>query len=346
MTALKAGQVDAFMARPDPARPVVLVFGPDAGLVRERAEALVHGAVDDPRDPFALARLSGDELAGEPTRLVEEANTIPLFGGRRAVWVKAGTRNFVPAVEALLAAPSPDCRVVIEAGDLKRNAPLRTACERATCAVALPCYADGERDIQRVIDEEMREAALTIAPDARAALLPLLGGDRLASRSEVRKLALYARGHERVELADIVAVIADASTLALDELIDASLAGRTDAVEIQFNRAATAGTSAASIISAALRQISALHKARLTIEEGKSVSSTMDTMAPPVHFSRKAVVELALKNWTAARLERVMIQLADASFEARRKADLAETIAQRTLLSLAVAARRRNSSEV
>jgi DNA polymerase-3 subunit delta len=341
MTALKAGQVDAFVARPDPARPVVLVFGPDAGLVRERAEALIRSAVDDPRDPFALARLAGDDLAAEPMRLVEEANTIPLFGGRRAVWVKAGGRNFVPAVEALVAAPARDCRVVIEAGDLKRNAPLRALCERAACAVALPCYADAEREIGRVIDDEMREAGLSIAPDARAALLPLLGGDRLASRSEVRKLAMYARGREQIELDDVIAVVTDASTLALDALIDAAFAGRTGEVEIQFNKARTAGTSPGSIISAGLRQTSTLHKARLAIEDGKSVTATLDTMVPPVHFSRKTLVEVALKSWTAARLERAMMQFADASFEARRMADLAETIAQRVLLSLAVTARRR-----
>jgi DNA polymerase-3 subunit delta len=341
MTAIKAAQVDAFVARPDRARPVVLVFGPDAGLVRERAEALIRSAVDDPRDPFALARLAGDELAAEPMRLVEEANTIPLFGGRRAVWVKAGSRNFGPAVEALVAAAAPDCRVVIEAGDLKRNAPLRMVCERAACAAALPCYADAERDIQRVIDDEMREAGLAIAPDARAALVPLLGGDRLASRSEVRKLALYARGRERVELDDVIAVVTDASGLALDALVDAAFAGRTGEVEIQLNKARTAGTSPGSIISAGLRQTSMLHKARLAIEDGKTVTATPDAMMPPVHFSRKVVVEAALKVWTAARLERAMMQLADASFEARRMAELADTIAQRVLLSLAVTARRR-----
>jgi DNA polymerase-3 subunit delta len=111
MVALKAHQVDAFVARPT--QPVVLVFGPDSGLVRERAQALIHASVDDINDPFSLARLDGDDLAGEPTRLVEEANTIPLFGGRRAVWVKVGSRNIVPAVEALLGAASPDCRVAI-----------------------------------------------------------------------------------------------------------------------------------------------------------------------------------------------------------------------------------------
>src|SRR5262245_7057098 len=105
MVALKGPDIDRFLARPH--QPIVLVFGPDAGRVHARAEGLVRGSGDAPKDPFHLARLDGDALAGGPTRLVEEANTIPLFGGRRAVWVKAGARNFAPAVEALVAAPAP-----------------------------------------------------------------------------------------------------------------------------------------------------------------------------------------------------------------------------------------------
>src|SRR6202007_988374 len=194
MVALKPSEADAFVARPDPRRPVVLVFGPDAGLVSERVHALIQGAGDDRDEPFARARLEGDELAAEPSRLVEEAQTIPLFGGKRAVWVKAGSRNIAPAVEALLALPDNDCRCVIEAGDLKRNAPLRALVERAKNGAALPCYPDNEQSRERLINDEMRAAGLTLAPDARAMLVPLLGGDRAASRNEVRKLALYARG--------------------------------------------------------------------------------------------------------------------------------------------------------
>jgi DNA polymerase-3 subunit delta len=342
MVALKAAQVDAYLARPDPKRPVALVFGPDSGLVRERAETLVRASVDDPRDPFALVRLDGDDLAGQPARLVEEADTIPLFGGRRAIWVKAGSRNFLPAVEALLAAARADCRVVIEAGDLKRNAPLRVACERAPNAAALPCYADAERDLARLIDEEMRDAGLSISPDARAALLPLLGGDRLASRGEIRKLALFAHGKGRVELDDVLAVVADASVLALDSLLDATFAGRTSDVEFQFAKARSAGTAPSAIIGAALRHVGALHKGRLAVDEGKSTEEALGNIVPPVHFSRRTTVEAALKSWSSARLLRAMNQLSEASLDARRRADLAETIAQRALLSLAVSARRKD----
>src|SRR3954469_23175293 len=117
MVALKSSEIELFVARPDPARAVVLVFGPDAGLVSERVDAIVRASVDDPSDPFSLVRLDGDAVASDPARLVDEATTVPLFGGGGGGPVRAGSRNIVPAVEAVLAAPLQDCRVVIEAGD-------------------------------------------------------------------------------------------------------------------------------------------------------------------------------------------------------------------------------------
>ena len=153
MVALR-GKDRRFSARPDPARPIILLYGPDAGLVRERADALIASAVDDLNDPFSLVRLDGDELAAEPSRLVDEAMTVPLFGGRRAIRVRAGARSFASGVDALADLPLKDCRIVIEAGELRPELPLRKACERAKTAVAIACYADDANAISaRLIDE-------------------------------------------------------------------------------------------------------------------------------------------------------------------------------------------------
>ncbi len=342
MVAVKAADVDAFIARPDPARPVVLVFGPDAGLVSERVNALVKAAVDDVNDPFALARLEGEAVAAEPTRLVEEAQTMPLFGGRRAVWLKAGSRNIAPAVEALLALPAGGCRVVIEAGDLRRNAPLRVVCERAKNAAALPCYADSERDRARLIDDEMRAAGLTLTAEARALLIPLLGGDRAASRNEIRKLALYASGRGRegkpVGVEDVAAVVSDASALALEDIVDAAFAGRPAELEAQLAKARTAGASTGSLLFNAQRQLAQLHKWRTAIEDGAPFS--LDAVQPPLHFRRKTLVDAALKAWSAARLATAMAELADAVLQSRRRPALADTIAERALLAIATQGRR------
>lgn len=340
MVAIKPSDADAFVARPDPARPIVLVYGPDAGLARERAEKLINISVNDPRDPFALVRLEGDLLASEPSRLVEEAHTVPLFGGRRAVWVKAGSRNFAAAVELVIASPPSDCRVVIEAGDLRRTSPLRAICEKARCAAAVACYIDGERDLGRLVDAGMREAGLSIAPDARAALVSLIGGDRQASRSEIGKLTLYAHGKGQVRLEDVMAVVADASALGLDAVIDAAFAGRAAETESQFSKAVASGSAGGTILSWALRYVTQLHKARVTLDAGENDFVAMRSFIPPLHFSRNDAVQAALQSWTAPALATVMTQLADAMLNVRRTAPLADALAQRALLMVAQQARR------
>jgi len=345
MVALKTAEADAYVARPDPARPIILVFGPDAGLVSERADALVRSAVDDINDPFALVRLDGDDLAGDPARLIDEANTVPLFGGRRAIKVKAGGRDFSSAVAALIATPPIDCRIVIEAGDLRRNAPLRVMCERAKSAAVIACYADGEREVTRLIDDEMRAAGLVIAADARAALLPLLGADRRASRNEIRKLALYAQGKPQVEVDDVLAVVADASALVVDGIVDAMFAGQSAELEAQLGKAREAGVAASRIVIVAALQAAQLHRTRLSIESGTGFSDAVEQLVPRAQFRRRKAVEAALKAWTAARLERAMIELSDVMLETRRltaqSALLVEPLVGRTLLTIGRAARRK-----
>jgi DNA polymerase III subunit delta len=348
VVALKGPAIEAYLKRPDPRRPIALLFGPDAGLVSERAQALMSVSVTDLSDPFGLVRLEGDGLAADPTRLVDEALTVSLFGARRGIWVKAGSRDCARAVEALLRAEIRDCQIVIEAGDLRRTAPLRSVCERASAVAVIACYADAERDLLRLIDNELRADGLSITADARAALVALLGADRTASRGELRKLVLYARGKSCVDIDDVLAVVADASALALDAIVDAAFAGRAVDVEAQWARARAAGTAPARTLSAALREAAQLHRARLSLEAGDSLAAAADSVVSPAQFRRRPAVEAALKLWTAARLERVMDQLATAVLESRRlsgaTAPLADAVAERALLRLAVAAARQSGT--
>ncbi len=340
MVALSTREIDSFIAKPDANRPIILVFGADAGLVRERADALIASAVDDVNDPFSLVRLDGDELANEPSRLVDEAMTIPLFGGRRAIRVKAGGRSFASGVETLLADPPPSCRIVIEAGELRRDAPLRALCEKAKTAAVIACYPDGARELNKLIDDDLRAANLKITQDAREELLALIGGDRQASRNEIAKLVLYARGKDEVTLDDIKAIMSDASGLAIDPIIDGAFAGKSADVEIAFSKALAADTSVGSIMFAAQRQAALLHKARLAVDEGQPIDTVIERQMR-LHFSRRADVLTALRNLDSERLAQFMKMLADANFEMRLRPALSDAIAQRALTLVAFNARPR-----
>ena len=75
--------------------------------------------------------------------------------------------------------------------------------------------------VDALIDRELSKDQLSISLDARNLLKSSLGGDRLASRSEIEKLVLYSRGQKRIEVADVDAAIGDVSATTIDQLVDA-----------------------------------------------------------------------------------------------------------------------------
>ncbi len=240
MVQIKPADADRFLSKPDPAIRVVLVYGSDDGLVTERAERFARAVTGSDGEHL---RLDPAALSENPGRLADEANAIPMFGGRRAISLRVtGNRALEGALQAVLDAPPVDSWIVVIAGELRKTAPLRKLCEASSGAAAIPAYADTERDLDRLIDEETRSAHLAIAADARTALKGLIGGDRLISRSEVQKLCLYAADAGEIKLEDVRALIGDGGAFAMDETVDALAEGSAAALDRGYRRLISSGT--------------------------------------------------------------------------------------------------------
>jgi len=340
MVQLRGQEIERFLKRPDPARSVVLFFGPDSGGVSERANDLA--ALLAGNDPHALSRFDEAELAGEPGRLAEEVFAPTLFSDRKIIRIRAGgNRSIAPALKGVLNQPPADNWVVIEAGDLRKTSPLRRLCESSGSAVAIGCYPDNDASLGRLIDSRVDAAALTIEPDARAALLNLLGADRAASRAEIEKLCLYAAGTGTIDLADVIATIGDGAAFAIDDVIDAAISGETDSVDRGLGRLRVGGTSASSIGVAAERRLFQMHRLRVEVEAGGSLADALRSVRPPLFPSRRPVVERQLRLWSAEALAGALHRLDRAMVDTRLRPAIASEVMSRWLISLAGQARRR-----
>ncbi len=343
MTVLKAGEIDRFVANPPAEGGVILIFGPDTGLVSERATRLVAKASEGEDDPFNLVKIDAAEISSDPNRLIDEVLTVPLFGGRRIIWVKdASGKNLNPALEPVLKLDDWQTLVVLEAGDIKKGVGLRKLVEAHKRAIALPCYADNDRGIDQLIDEEIREAGLTITREARASLHGLLGGDRMASRGELKKLCLYALGKGRIDSEDIEAIIGDASAFEMSELIDAAASGDLGTLDHGLERLSEAGSKASVIANQALKHFQQLHRMRIDVDQGKPAQAVVDNQRPPIFFSRKAKFSQQLRIWSLKDLERAMGILSEATRVSRLNDALGVPVLSEALLTLGRVARARS----
>lgn len=345
MVAIRSREADRFLARDATGFLAYLVFGTDVGLVSERVKILVKLLVDDPADPFQVVRLRGEDVSGHPGRLADEVDTVPMFGGRRVVTIEGAGRDLTPALTHHLASGS-GTPVIVEAGGLKKDSGLRKLVERARTAVAIECFPDEERDVVRLIETEIEAAGLTIDPDAKAMLAGLLGADRLASRGEIAKLALYAHGRPTITAADVEAVVADAAAQATDALVDATFAGDMRAMELTGRRVLTGPVEAGLLLGAALRHALWLHRASLDLASGGSLDAIVGQAGRAgISPLRRPLVERQLKGGGHEALALAVIRLGEAIGRARREPLLAQSLALRTLWTIARSVQKRPQAD-
>jgi len=340
MVAVKASDAVRALQRPDPKASVILLYGPDSGLAAERARALAEGAVADPADPFLLVKLDGDLVAADPARIADEAGTIAMFGGRRAIWVRPTTKNLAASVETALTIEIGDTLIVIEAGDLAKNAPLRSLCERSPRALAIPCYADDGRDLGQVVDESFRTAGIRVSRETRALLVEGLGANRLATRAEIDKILLYAEGSQELTVADLEAIMSDVSALRSDMVVDAAFAGDASAADEAFQRLLREGTNAQAILGSLLRHGLTLLPLSADVKAGQPASSVLENWRG-LHFKRKQHILKHLGAFAPSDLRLLVDKIQNAILDTRRMTDLADSITSRMILEIATRAKSR-----
>ena len=340
MGVVKNDQADAYAKRPPRDLKFFLVHGNDEGLIHERAKVLVNSALEGEADPMRLVRMDGDALAREPGALADEAYAISMFGGSRAIWVEARSKDLSGLLEPLMARPPQDCKIVIEAGNLKKGAPLRSLFEKRSDAASVECYPDERKALLSVLEMEAQAANVSVSPEARDYLMGLLGADRLTSRGEIVKLMMYARGSERVELADVEAIVADAAPSGLDSVIDQALSGNIEATERGLGRYFADGGDAGGLMARLLARMVLLLNLRHEMDQGKALDQALQGQFFRPSPAARAALARQTEVWNSGALRRRLPALLASVGRVRRESRLGEVIAARFLWTLAWTARR------
>jgi len=340
MSALKAHEVERFLAQPLRQCAIFLVYGPDAGLVAERAKTLVTKFGGKNPSALSVTSLHMDQLAAEPDRLALEANTPSLFGGKPLIHLRNATKSLAPALEYLLDHP-PEAAIIIEAGNLTPKDRLRTIAEGSRNACTLPCFPDNDRDLSDLIRTTFDQAGITTEPGTVPVLFGLLGNDRAITRRELEKLVLFANENKYLAIEDVVALCADNSKIALDKIVDAAGCGHAANLENAVSSAFNSGTDPQQVLGAALRHFLWLRNLRARVDAGASPGDALKNTFPRPHFSRKSALEQQLRLWSDAALAKAGTRVHQAVLHSRQTPGLSQTIARRALLAICLAASRR-----
>lgn len=208
--------------------PLMLVFGEDDFAVRQRGREIFRGWEEefggmDHETIDAGAGNSGEALAAL-ARLREALNTLPFFGGGKAVWFKGcsflgddrtSAGGAVTGAVAELAALLKDfrwdnVRLVITAGKVDKRKTFFKTVQKAGAVEEFAGWSASDRDwmdrATLLARESFRELGKTADEEALAHLVQSVGPQPRQLQTEVEKVCLYVGGGTEVTVADVAAV--------------------------------------------------------------------------------------------------------------------------------------------
>ena len=333
-------RLEGFVRQPPADLRVALIFGPDSGAVKLRADMLAKHVVPQLDDPFRVSHLTSEAIAGDPALLHDEMAAQALGGGRRLVRVSAAEEKIAAALNALLQdMPPSDSLLLLEAGELDKRSKLRALAEGDHNAIAaLACYPEEGAERSRLIAGWLKERGHRIDDEALTLLANITPPDRLALFSELDKLSLYAGDGVALTRDDVLAALGDAAAVELDDMVMAVGGGDRAALDMALTRLLAENTASVALLRAAQRHFTRLLETRTRMDAGQSVKDAMFKLQPRVFWKAEAQFAQQAQRWPQARLLRALAALVEAEAQCKRSGLPDQLVCQHILHTIARAA--------
>jgi DNA polymerase-3 subunit delta len=337
-------QIDPFVKQPDKVARVILVYGPDDGLMRERTKSMGITVVADLNDPFNAVTLDNKMLVDDKARLNDEAHAQSLMGGARLIRVENADDKITPVIKDYLTNPSPHNLVILQAHELGPRSTLRLLIEKANNAAAVPCYIDDERSISGIIRDALTAQGYRIAPDAASFLASASLGDRARVRSEIEKLITYMGDIKNVTLDDVQACSGATGLKSADDLVYACAGGQTEAALSAYDYIIGEGESFIRPLRALQNHFRKLHGARVKLDGGDSLDVIVKQQQPPIFFKVEPAFRAQIMRWSPAQLEKILLRLATLEADCKKTGVPADILCRQAILAISMAGAKKRAA--
>lgn len=301
-----------FLVKPDAACRAVLLYGPDAGLVRERASLIKNTIFVGNDDPFAAVELSEPALLEDPARLADELSTISLMGGKRLILLRGVDDKTTKIIEAALPYFHDAVFMVAMADALSTRSSLRTLFEKEPAFAALACYKDEARDVEAVVRKAFADAGIALDRDGVAYLTEQLGNDRYVTRQEIEKIITYAGDDKAVSLEALRDLVDYNRDTNLDDMVNAVADKNLAAMEKTLTNMLREAVAPIAYLRALQRYFNRLYKMRAEMESGMSAEAVVQVARPPVFFRQAPIMTRHLQQWGIPQIAKALTLLVEA----------------------------------
>lgn len=324
--------IDNFLNKIPEETKSILIYGPDEGQVKQRAEKICAS-----RD--LVARYKYEEIKSNPYQLIDSLGAINLFkknlDKERIAIVEFSGSSIAEPLLSIVKKGDFKGKLLFLCNELGTDSLLRRTFENNSNTASLACYADDMKTLANFVDQVLSIKKVSIEPAAKMLLVNAMNlGNRDFVSNEIEKIILFLGNKNNIKLSDIENYFDSLGAVSFERLCyDLSLR-KIQNIQEQIEKLQQEGHNLVSIIRMVAYHFNRLYQARVIFEETKNITKSIETLIPQVFFKNLNDFTASVKLWNSLQLREFIFKLNQLELSAKKHPNTINLIVNYTFSTL------------
>jgi DNA polymerase-3 subunit delta len=331
-------EANSFLQNPARSHLGILLYGPDDGLIRERAKQVITQVMGKDYDPMNLSELTEDRIKQDPAILQDELSALSLLGGggKRVVYIRDASDKIASMLQEIYRPEfRPTAYLILASDDLGPSSALRKWSESETHIASIGCYHDEGKSLEQLIRAELEAAGIKSSQDVIAFLSEHCGNDRQITKQEIEKIKLFQGKETYLTLDHAAQLVGQNDFFTLDDLCMAVASGNVAEIESYLVRLLRENIQPVVIIRSVQRYFQRLETVRNKMAENASIDVAMGVLRPPVFFKFVPQFRQHVNRWNISYIQSALRDILQAERDLKTTGYPASLMLSHALITIA-----------
>jgi DNA polymerase-3 subunit delta len=302
-----------------------LLYGENQGLKKDIRDFLINEIKEKDISLDTLAFYENEVIENDEN-FYNSVYSGSLFSNKKIITVYNATDKLLTKISDIYEKKAEGLLLILFAEVLEKKSKLRSFYEKSEKTTCIACYLDNARDLEIIIQSELRKNNINLSREAINLLVEKSNSDRNNLRNEIEKIKSFSLNKKKIDIEEIKALINFSGDYKSDLLINECLCGNIMQYKKILSELYMGSINHVLFLRVLSSKVNRLLKIKEQGYESNNIDTLLNSTKPPVFWKEKPMVKRQLLIWELRDLYKMISKINDTELLCKKNPQISNNI--------------------
>ena len=304
---------------------IFLFYGENNGLKKDIRKSIIN-VKNMTKDNAEFLSFYENEIIDNEDNFYNSIYSGSLFNTQKFITINEASDKIIKQIEDVSDKIPDNICLIIFSQILEKKSKLRNFIEKNTKTICVPCYLDSEKDLEIVLQNELRKNNIIISRESINLLISQSNNDRNNLRNEIEKIISYSSNKKNMTIDEIKSITNFSGEYKSDILINECLSGNIIQYKKVLSELYINTVNYIFLLRILNNKIQKLLNMKKMQKNYNDLDSLLNTSKPPIFWKDKPTVKKQLKIWSLDDLKKIINEANNIEVLCKKNPNLSKVI--------------------